>query len=247
MRTTKRQITARALLVVVLMAIALSVDGGAATMRAQARKVSQACAAALGTYVVGAVYGNVPRSGVVPANPFYSGGLSGALTLSGTPSCGGAYSGKFAVHGSRQLVPVPQPRSQGGASSAAVTMPPIAVAGTNVLTATGTFAADPAHRDASLYVAVSGAVTYGRYSYDCAPPTGAPPGGDATVPGATCTMRATVTSTVTFSAVTGYVRFQSGTTPTLTVAFLPPPDSAITAPATAAFQALVLTGRRSGS
>lgn len=248
MRRIRHHIVARALLVAALIAIALGVRGGLATSGAQARTVRQACAATEGTYAVGAVSGATPRAGVIPANPFV-GGLSGTITLKRVPACGGAFAGSFAVHARRELVPVPQPRGQAGSSSVAVTVPGVPVA-TTVLTATGTFGADPAHPGISSYVVVSGTVTYGHLNISCAPPGGAPPTDAMTgsVAAAGCgAPRPTVTSVATFSAVTGYVRAQGGTPPTLTLAFLPPPDVATAATSGAAFQALVLVGRRTGS
>lgn len=225
--------------------------GGLSPLRARAQRVSQACAAVLGTYAVGFARlpetSGGPRAGVAPfVYPAY-GGLSGTITLSGATACGSKTAGSFSVHLAYPRLPVAQARS---GSPGGLTPIPAPISGTTVLTATGAFGADAAHPNDAAYLAVSGTVTYGRYAPVCfgtcpaqsshGPATVCPEGG--------CRLpRPTVTSVVSFSAVTGYLRFQSSTLGTVVLAFLPPPDTSVTSQGAAAFDPLVLSGRKTGS
>jgi hypothetical protein len=255
MRATLHHRALPVVLLAALAAVALGVThGGALLGSAQAQKTSQVCAAALGTYIVGATpapeSNGATRSGAAFPYPYYYGGLSGTIVLTGSPACGTRLAGSFSVHYRYQpppalKVPVPQ-----GGASRAPTILPAPISGTTVLTATGTFGADPAHPTDPGYVSVSGTVTYGRYTYGCYPVcSNAQRNGAAIVcPEAGCaTPHISVTSVVPFTAVTGYLRARTGSAATLVLAFLPPPDTAAATPDATAFQALVLSGRRSGS
>jgi hypothetical protein len=176
-------------------------------------------------------------------------GLKGTMTLSGYAGCSGATAGSFAVHVGMPLLTMPAPPTTSG-SQQGVAMPVLAI--TTVLTATGTFAQDPAHSGSPMYVLVSGQVVYGRLTAPCVGACRRMNGRQqiACIDEQNCptSARMVVTGTSTFSSVTGYLLVDSTQPTSLGLTFLPPPvGNGTPVRANTTMQAITLWGTRVAS
>ena len=223
----------------------IGLPGGAVrTARARpAPAAQQGSCAVLGTYHVGPRV--LPQAGATrgrtgvqtpvaaqatagPAIAWPAGVLRGTLVMRAYTGCGGTTMGSFAVHRTPLRRPLPSPRRGAPALPCAVPcwLPPA-----GVISATGRFAQDPMHPHDAAYVLVSATVTTARLRPErglpCSTLTGCPPS-------------MVMTSTTTFTDVTGYVQVPPPAGQRVTLSFLPPPVAS-TAPAPTA---LVLQGRR---
>lgn len=202
----------------------------------QAHSSTAACPA-LGTYTLNRPFPpplvQAPRgSNQLPptyAYPYWwTGALSGTITLSSYSACGVPTAGSFSVHLTRfryggPLPEVPQNSRTAGGTAIAVPLP--ILAGTTVLTATGTIAQDAAHANDGTYTTVGATIIYGRETLSCPPLCGAQPeGGTIRCVPVACEPSEVVTRTATFSGITGYLRVQPGTPYAVALSFLPPPD-----------------------
>ena len=208
----------------------------------------------LGTYLVGpraigiVLQPKGPQPGGAPAlypYPYTTAVLTGTVTLAAYSACGVPTGGSFAVHALlRPPYPYPAPPRAGGSGSGAVIAQP-AIFGTTVLTATGTFVQDPGHPKDHGYVSVSGTVSYGRYSYGCAPICDQPRAhGAIACPQDGCGQPGVpvVSRVATFTGITGYLRLQAGPPAGVALLFLPPPE--LVATAASASQLIFLYGLR---
>jgi hypothetical protein len=216
-----------------IVATLIGLPGAAARMALghPAHAAQQVSCAVLGTYHVGppvlplagAARGRVgaqtPVAGRATAGPalaWPAGALRGTLLIRAYTGCGGATLGSFAVHRTPLGPPLPGPRRG---------------APTGVISATGRFAQDPSHPHDATYVLVSATVTTARRrpgrTLPCAPATGCPPA-------------MVITSTTTFTDVTGYLQVPPPAGQRVTLSFLPPPVASTDVAPTA----LVLQGRR---
>jgi hypothetical protein len=182
------------------------------------QSAGQACAA-VGAYTVGSssATGVVPGGKtpqIVPPVAPLSGYLSGTVTLTAYTGCGASTSGRFQVHLIITRGPLPGATGSSGTpgsrSGTAIVIPYF---NTGVVSATGTFQQDPAHQTDPEYMLVSGTVRYGPVGVRCT---------------VVCTSAGshagtTVSRSVTFSAVTGYLQLQSGKPAGAGIMFLPPP------------------------
>lgn len=194
-------------------------------------RVAASCAA-LGAYQVGPrvvpyvqshVHATPPsarsQSHAVPIVVWPAWTLRGTLTIAAYTGCGSPTSGTFSVQRTVIGPPVEQPNRSGSI----VCDVPCARQLTGIVSATGTFAQDPAHPGDATYLRVSATITSARpgpmMGRSCSPSTGCPPA-------------RVITSTVTFSDVTGYLQVNSGDRAavpadvvqrTATLSFLPPP------------------------
>lgn len=215
-----------------LLILAVSaVPAHAAAPAAHTRVSTQASCAALGTYLVGprvlpytAGRATPPAHTSVhtePAIAVPASILRGTLTLSGYSACGTPTSGSFAVR--RAVVGPVQPNRQ--SAIACLETAQCAQPGFGVISATGTFAQDPLHADAAMYVRVSATLVMARPAPQLGRPCSNNAGG--------CPLSRVITSTVTMSDVTGYLQVSSGSaagaapiaTHTATLSFLPPPSA----------------------
>jgi len=204
--------------------------------------VAPACAA-VGTYTVGPRGLGIlsqPKSPQLGGSaavypypyPYATGVLTGTVTLASYSACGVPTAGTFAVHALLlPPYPYPTPPHTNGSAGGVIAQP--AIFGTTVLTATGTFAQDPAHSKDPGYVSVGGTVTYGRYGYNygCAPICDQPRGhGTIICPQGGCGQpgKPVVSRVVTFTGITGYLRLHAGPPAALALLFLPPPEPVAT-------------------
>jgi hypothetical protein len=211
-----------------------------------AQAARQASCAALGTYHVGPrvlplsatgrSHGGTPapgRASAVPAIAWPVWLLRGTLVIASYSGCGGSTTGSFAVH--RSVVGPPIYGPQRGAAAVPCAIPcctvPCYLPPTGVISATGQFVQDPLHPTDPTYVTVSATVTTARLR----PQLGIP---CSNVTG--CPAPLVMTSTATFTDVTGYLQVPAPAGQMVTLSFLPPPvASSDEAPA-----ALVLQGWR---
>ena len=207
-----------------------------AAPRAEHRSAPAPACAAIGTYIVGSrnlgilpqPKGSQPGGGAaVYTYPYATGVLTGTITLASYSACNVPTAGAFAVHALlRPPYPYPAPPRANG-SGGAIAQP--AIFGTTILTATGTFAQDPAHPKDPGYVSVGGTVSYGRYGYGCAPVCEQPQAHSTIIcPQGGCGQPGTpvVSRVVTFTGITGYLRVHAGRPASLALLFLPPPEPA---------------------
>jgi len=138
--------------------------------------------------------------------------LRGTLTIAAYSGCGQATAGTFAVQQS-PMGPLFARPPTGRASIACDAGRPCGLPMTGVLSATGTFAQDVTHPQDPVYTTISATVVTARPG----PQTGRPCAIDAGCPPVTV-----MTSTVTFSGVTGYLQ-TTATGQAATLSFLPPP------------------------
>jgi hypothetical protein len=126
--------------------------------------------------------------------------------------------GSFSVQRSPMGPPIYGPQRGRGALAMPCAVPCCAVScwlpPTGVISATGQFAQDPMHPTDSSYVTVSATVTTARLG----PQRGIP---CSNVTG--CPAPIVITSTLTFTDVTGYVQVPSPAGPMAALSFLPPP------------------------
>jgi hypothetical protein len=246
-----RRITATPM--VALLAIAALATG---PQIARARIGTAAACAALGSYAVGSATPPVAQRGAPPppgskVSPTYppspegaDGSLRGTINLTAYKGCGEPSAGNFVLRSALPPVRMPQavgtppagtPKCRVGAA-----MPGVP---TIVLSASGTFAQDPAHVGDPMYVLVQARVQYGRLIFSCiqACPNGGSASG-APCPPAGCAQASTLTRTVAFMDVTGYLRWQPSDPHHLGLVFLPPPDPAQTAAAALSIQPLGVEG-----
>lgn len=137
--------------------------------------------------------------------------LTGALTITAYSPCGAPTAGTFSVHRLPLKSPIRQPNRHGATLPCAV---PCYWPATGVISATGRFVQDTLHPNDPAFVAVSATVSTARpgpmMGRPCSTRTGCPP--------------ASVTvSSVSFSAVTGYLQVLPGNQ-SATLTFLPPPN-----------------------
>jgi len=197
---------------------------GAALMQAP-----KACAA-LGQYQVGPrvlplapppVIRPAPPHGHAPARLIAFSFLRGTLTLSSYSACGGTTGGRFAIartYGG----PLPGPEQPRTPHHVAIACPEQRVScgfvPTGIIAASGAFARDPAHGTNPTYILVSAVITSARPGPALGLPCSERYG---------CPAPSVITSTVAFTAVTGYLQVAAdGASATLSV--LPPPPSSTT-------------------
>jgi hypothetical protein len=179
----------------------------------------------------------------------FVGSLSGSLAITSYTTCGVPTAGSFSVRLAKPRMVGIQPlgpRGSTGQPGPSVVAVPI-ISDTTVLSATGSFAQDPAHAGDPLYLLVSATVTYGHFQAGCRlcpyQNSRAPIACAAELP---CTIvgKIIVTRKVTFSYVTGYLTFAAPPS-TVALSFLPPPEaSAATSVYAAASQPITLVGVR---
>jgi len=164
--------------------------------------------------------------------------LRGTLRVEAYSRCGSPIQGTFAVRRMpfpQQVQPDAARGSTLGASprAQAIICRPTCPSAQGVMAATGTFVSDPAHGNDPLYVQVSATIT----SSQLGPAMGRP-----CTPQGGCPHSSVITSTVTMTAVTGYLQVPSGVANprTIVLSFLPPPAGGSTLPP----QVVVLEGRR---
>lgn len=201
---------------------------------ARAERMAAACPA-VGIYTVGgplpAAQGSGGANGPAALLPGYLGALRGTLTISAYTGCGAPTAGTFVVQGLMRPIIGAQPGPGGGQSKGAQIMP--LYGGTGILTATGTIAQDGTHQGDPTYVAVAATVIYGRYNLGCPPLCTENSRAPQACPVTGCIYRAAVTRTAAFGSITGFLRLQLGARPMAGLAFLPPPDPAVSNPAAA--------------
>ena len=208
----------------------IGLPGAAARMALThpAHAAQQGSCAVLGTYHVGPrvlpLAGSARgRAGVqtpvaghataVPAIAWPAWLVRGTLVIAAYSACGGATMGSFAVHRTPVGPPIYGPRRGAPAMPCAVPcwLPPA-----GVISATGRFVQDPMHPHDATYVLVSATFTTARLrpqrGIPCSNVTGCPPS-------------MVMTSTATFTDVTGYLQVPPPAGQMVALSFLPPPGA----------------------